>query len=217
MLLDTRFTDQFVNRHIGIDQESEKQMLELLGLNTLSELIQETIPASIRLTESLNLPRSSSEYRFINEFKKMAQKNKVFRSFIGQGYHNTITPPVILRNILENPGWYTAYTPYQAEIAQGRLEALINFQTTVIDLTGMEMANASLLDEATAAAEAMSLLFANRKGKKKKSANKFLVSKGVHPQTIEVLLTRSAPIVAIAVIVDENNLADPYSRCGEGC
>jgi glycine dehydrogenase len=192
-------------------------MLKDLKVTSLDELIDQTIPKNIRLKKELNLPTPISEYKFIKDFKELASKNKVFRSFIGQGYSNTITPPVILRNILENPGWYTAYTPYQAEIAQGRLEALINYQTMICDLTGMEIANASLLDEATAAAEAMTMLFANRKGNKKKTANLFLVSKSVHPQTIEVLKTRALPVGIELEIVEDEKLSSKQDLFGERC
>ncbi|MFY0685935.1 MAG: aminomethyl-transferring glycine dehydrogenase [Cyclobacteriaceae bacterium] len=193
MNINLNHRDSFEERHNGPSPSEVAQMLDYVGVDDLDELIDQTIPQSIRLTKSLNLPSATSEYTYINELRKLASENKVANSFIGQGYYDTIVPPVVLRNILENPGWYTAYTPYQAEIAQGRLEALINYQTMVIDLTGMEMANASLLDEATAAAEAMSMLFGGRKGAKKKS-NKFLVDQHVFPQTLDVLLSRSIPI-----------------------
>ena len=217
MKLNTNYTDRFVERHIGIGKEQEKEMLAAVNVSSLDELIDQTIPKTIRLKSDLNLPESISEYKFLNRFKSLAQKNQVFRTFIGQGYYNTITPPVILRNVLENPGWYTAYTPYQAEIAQGRLEALINYQTMVTDLTGMEITNASLLDEATAAAEAMSMLFANRKGAKKKSANLFLVSSGVHPQTIDVLKTRAQPIGIEIEICPDDQISSKQDLFGERC
>jgi len=184
----------FADRHNGPNSESIKKMLEVIKADSLDKLIDETIPNGIRLDKPLNLSNSVSESDFLTEFKTLASQNKIFKSFIGMGYYDTLMPNVIKRNILENPGWYTAYTPYQAEIAQGRLEALINFQTVVSDLTGMELANASLLDEGTAAAEAMSMLHGQRKGKKRKGAEVFFVSELCHPQTIEVLQTRAEPI-----------------------
>jgi len=165
-------------------------MLAALGLGSLEELAAATVPENIRLGRLLDLGPALGEHQLIEELRTLAGDNQVLRSFIGQGYHDCITPPVILRNILENPGWYTAYTPYQAEISQGRLEALINFQTLVADLTGMDIANASLLDEATAAAEAMTL--AKRSAKSK--SNTFLVAGDTHPQTLEVLQSRAEPL-----------------------
>ncbi len=185
--------EQFINRHIGPDDAQREQMLETIGVSSLDQLIDETVPGNIRLGKALNLPDAVSEYEFLKNFKKLASKNKLFKSYIGMGYYDTIVPGVILRNIMENPGWYTAYTPYQAEIAQGRLEALINFQTVVIELTGLEIANASLLDEATAAAEAMGMFYASRKADKK-DANVFFVSDQCHPQTIDLLETRAIPL-----------------------
>ncbi len=168
-------------------------MLAHIGADSIEGLIAETIPEKIRLTEPLDLPAAKSEHEFLKDFRTLAQKNKVFRSCIGLGYYDCIVPGVIQRNILENPGWYTAYTPYQAEIAQGRLEALINFQTMVTDLTGMGLANASLLDEGTAAAEAMGMFFALRKGAKKQ-ARVFYVDEHTFPQTLDVLKNRAAPL-----------------------
>ncbi|MBT1704284.1 aminomethyl-transferring glycine dehydrogenase [Chryseosolibacter indicus] len=205
MKIDSHYTEKFESRHIGPDAQQTEEMLKTIGVASIDQLIDETIPSAIRLKKPLNLPKALSEFEFIQEFKKIASKNKVFKSFIGTGYYNTITPPVILRNILENPGWYTAYTPYQAEIAQGRLEALINYQTMVIDLTGMEIANASLLDEATAAAEALHLMYASRKASKK-AAHKFFVDQNTFPQTIDVLKTRSTPIGVELVIGDLTKL-----------
>ena len=192
-------TDSFLKRHLGPNSGAIQQMLETLGFSDLNALIDRTIPPSIRLNRSLKLPAAKSEYAALAQLKEIASKNQIFRSFIGMGYSNCITPPAIQRNILENPGWYTAYTPYQAEIAQGRLEALLNFQTMVIDLTGMEIANASLLDEATAAAEAMSMSYGVSKAKK---ANAFFVSKDCHPQTIDVVKTRALPL-GIEIIVGD--------------
>ncbi len=178
-------------------------MLKKIGASSIDELIDQTIPAAIRLKKPLNLPVGLSEYQYHKHLRGIAAKNKVFKTYIGLGYYGTIVPPVNQRNILENPGWYTAYTPYQAEIAQGRLEALLNFQTMLMDLTGMEIANASLLDEATAAAEAMSMLYNHRSREAiAQGANKFFVSHECYPQTIDLLKTRSAPMGIELVIGD---------------
>ena len=182
--------EEFLARHIGIDAADEARMLPVIGSATRAELIDGIVPAAIRRAKPMRLPAPVTEAEALAELKAMASKNKVFKSFIGQGYYGTHTPGVILRNVLENPAWYTAYTPYQAEISQGRMEALLNFQTMVCDLTGMAIANASMLDEATAAAEAMTL--AKRSVKSK--SNVFLVSGDCHPQTIEVIKTRAAPL-----------------------
>ncbi|NBC25354.1 MAG: aminomethyl-transferring glycine dehydrogenase [Bacteroidetes bacterium] len=201
----------FANRHIGPTNQEIEEMLAESDVDSIDQLIGETIPEKIRLRQPLDLPPALSEDEYIDTIRSIATKNKVFKSFIGMGYHETITPNVILRNVLENPGWYTAYTPYQAEIAQGRLQALLNFQTVVTDLTGMEIANASLLDEATAAAEAISMLHGRRKGRKRKEANTFFVSSNCHPQTISVLINRMAPL-GIELTVDsiENlDVTDP--------
>ncbi|GGE09864.1 aminomethyl-transferring glycine dehydrogenase [Psychroflexus salis] len=188
-------TNLFASRHIGVRPDELREMLDSIDAESIGQLIFETIPNDIQLDRELNLPPALNEYEFANHIQLLAQKNKIYKSYIGLGYHEAIVPAVIQRNVLENPGWYTAYTPYQAEIAQGRLEALLNFQTMISDLTQMELANASLLDEATAAAEAMSLLFAVRsKAKKKAKANKFFVSNEVLPQTLALLQTRSTPI-----------------------
>lgn len=192
-------TDTFVKRHIGPNTDEIEQMLKVLGFSTLDKLIEKTVPAAIRLTQPLQLPEAQSESAALAQLKSIASKNQIFRSFIGMGYYDCITPPVIGRNILENPGWYTAYTPYQAEIAQGRLEALLNFQTMIIELTGLEIANASLLDEGTAAAEAMSMSY----GLSKNKANAFFVSSSCHPQTIEVVKTRAIPL-GIEIIVEDH-------------
>ncbi|MDH5476462.1 MAG: aminomethyl-transferring glycine dehydrogenase [Cyclobacteriaceae bacterium] len=202
MNINVHTIEKFENRHNGSTKAETQEMLEKVKVNSINELIDQTIPASIQLEQPLNLPKAKSEFEFLSDFKKIASKNSVFTSYIGMGYYNTITPGVIQRNILENPGWYTAYTPYQAEIAQGRLEALINFQTMVIDLTGMEIANASLLDEGTAAAEAMSMFYGARKGAKKKVAHKLFVDINTFPQTIDVLKTRSLPM-GIELVIDE--------------
>lgn len=201
MKIDLRYQEKFESRHNAPDSHQIDEMLRVTNAASMEELISQTIPANIRLKKALNLPPAKSEYEFLNAFKAIASRNKILKTFIGTGYYNTITPGVILRNILENPGWYTAYTPYQAEIAQGRLEALINFQTMIIDLTGMEIANASLLDEGTAAAEAMHLLYASRKGARK-NATRFLVDQHVFPQTMDVLLTRSKPLGIELVVGD---------------
>lgn len=202
--------DIFEYRHHGKVDDATLTKLQKIGVSSIDELIDQTVPKSIRLEESIKLPEPLTEQAFLSETKELASKNKVFKSLIGQGYYGTKTPTVIQRNILENPGWYTAYTPYQAEVAQGRLEALINFQTMVIDLTGMEIANASLLDEGTAASEAMSMLAGLRKGHKK-SANKFFVDASVFDQTLEILQTRSLPIGIEIVTGDFNDLdlSDP--------
>ncbi len=185
----------FESRHIGPNASETAHMLNAIGVNSLDELIDKTIPASIRRTDSMKIAPALSEYEYLQHIRTIASKNKVYKTYIGLGYYNTITPSVILRNIFENPGWYTAYTPYQAEIAQGRLEALLNFQTMVMDLTGMKLANASLLDEATAASEAMHMFYAMRsRDQVKANANVLFVSEKCFPQTIELLQTRSAPL-----------------------
>src|SRR6266567_1576103 len=181
--------DSFVHRHIGPNQQEIDAMLAKVGFEDLDALIDAAIPKNIRLDRRLDLPEAKSEREALAELSALAKENKVARSFIGAGYSDCITPPVIQRNVLENPGWYTAYTPYQAEIAQGRLEALLNFQTMVIDLTALEIANASLLDEATAAAEAMTMSYA-LKGRQGKEV--FLVASECHPQTIDVVKTRAS-------------------------
>ncbi len=188
-------TDSFALRHIGPRENDVPEMLETIGVKSLDQLIFETVPDDILLKKALNLDTAMSEQEYLEHITELSTKNKIFKTYIGLGYHQSNTPPVIQRNILENPGWYTAYTPYQAEIAQGRLEALLNFQTVITDLTGMEIANASLLDESTAAAEAMALLFAVReKEKKNNDASKFFVSEEILPQTLALLQTRSEPI-----------------------
>src|SRR5215468_8229139 len=178
----------FVPRHIGPTPSDVAAMLELLGYDSLDALIDATVPAGIRLGRPLAIHQSMSEHDALENLRNIAKRNQVTRSYLGLGYYDCITPPVIQRNVLENPGWYTAYTPYQAEIAQGRLEALLNFQTMVMDLTGLEIANASLLDEGTAAAEAMAMAYAVH-GKPGKET--FFVSSECHPQTIDVVKTRA--------------------------
>ena len=201
-------TNSFQLRHIGPNEKEQKQMLHTIGVDSLSQLIDQTIPNDIRLTTSLKLEAPISEYEYLNHIEKLSKKNKVFKSYIGLGYHEAVLPSVIKRNILENPGWYTAYTPYQAEIAQGRLEALLNYQTMVCDLTGMELANASLLDESTAAAEAMALLYDVReRHQKKANVHKFFVSDEILPQTLSVLQTRATPI-GIELIVGNHQEFD---------
>jgi glycine dehydrogenase len=194
-------TDQFVNRHNGSSVNDVQDMLKAIHAPTLDALIDQTLPAAIRLKKPLNLPDGLSEQAYLQHLRSIAAKNKLYKTYIGLGYYDTILPPVILRNVLENPGWYTAYTPYQAEIAQGRLEALLNFQTMVIDLTGMEIANASLLDEATAAAEAMTMLH-NLRPRDALDKNCFFVSHECFPQTIELLKTRARPLGIELVIGD---------------
>ena len=166
---------KFSERHIGITKKDEKVMIDYLGVQNLDHLIEETIPLEIKSTSKLNLDDEMSESQFSNHIYSLSQKNKYFKNYIGLGYNEAILPPVIQRNILENPGWYTAYTPYQAEVAQGRLEALLNYQTAICDMTGMELSNASLLDESTSAAEAMSMLFGTRsRDQIKNNINKFI-------------------------------------------
>jgi glycine dehydrogenase len=188
-------TDSFLQRHLGPGEDDLEKMLSAIGLKSLDQLIDETIPASIRLSGDLDLPEGMSEYEYLGHIRELGKKNKLFKTYIGLGYYGTITPPVIQRNILENPGWYTSYTPYQAEISQGRLEALLNFQTMIADLTGLPIANASLLDEATAAAEAMIMAFNSRPRELvKRNASKFFVSANIFPQTLEVIHTRAIPL-----------------------
>lgn len=190
MKLNADYQEQFQSRHIAPNEADTAKMLKIIGVSSLDELIAQTIPDRIRLKKPLDLPPAKSEFDYLTTLKQTSLKNKVFKSFIGKGYYDVIVPGVIQRNILENPGWYTQYTPYQAEIAQGRLQALLNFQTMVIDLTGMEIANASLLDEGTAAAEAMFMQYSTRKNN---AANVFFVSEELFPQTIDILKTRSEP------------------------
>lgn len=199
-------TDAFALRHIGPRENDLQHMFKTIGIETLDQLIYETLPDDIRLKQDLDLEPALTEYEYLNHIQALGNQNKVFKSYIGMGYHPTIVPAVIQRNIFENPGWYTAYTPYQAEIAQGRLEAILNYQTTVIELTGMEIANASLLDEGTSAAEAMALLFDVRsRDQKKNNVCKFFVSEEILPQTLSVLQTRSTPIGVELVVGNHEN------------
>ena len=196
-------TDSFERRHIGISEEDEKQMLSRIGASSLDQLIDETIPEKIRISKELDIPDAQSEFEYLNELKKLASKNKLYKNFIGQGYYGTITPSPLLRNIFQNPGWYTQYTPYQAEISQGRLEALLNFQTMVCDLTGMPLANASLLDEGTAAAEAMGMFYGiKNKRKTDTPINKLFVDVNVFAQTLDVIHSRALPL-GIDVVLGE--------------
>ena len=201
-------TDAFALRHIGPRESDLNHMFKTIGVENLDQLIYETIPDDIRLKNDLNLDAPMTEYEYLSHIQELGQKNKLFKSYIGLGYHPTIVPAVIQRNIFENPGWYTAYTPYQAEIAQGRLEAILNFQTMVMELTGMEIANASLLDEGTAAAEAMALLYDVRtRDQKKNNTCKFFVSEEILPQTLSVLQTRSTPI-GVELVVGNHETFD---------
>ena len=195
-------SDAFVHRHIGPTPEAIQEMVATLGVSTLDRLIEQAVPAQIRMQTPLKLEAARSEHELLNQLQTIASKNQIFRSFIGMGYYRCLTPPVIQRNILENPSWYTQYTPYQAEIAQGRLEALLNFQTMVADLTGLDIANASLLDEGTAAAEAMTMSYNLCKEKRGKA---FFIANNCHPQTIEVVCSR-ADSLGIETIV-----GDPFT------
>lgn len=201
-------TKGFASRHIGPRANDMQEMLKAVGAKDIEQLLYETFPDTIRLEKDLELDSAFTEYEYLSHITALGEKNKVFKSLIGLGYNEAIVPAVIQRNIFENPGWYTAYTPYQAEIAQGRLEALLNFQTTVIELTGMEIANASLLDESTASAEAMALLFDVRtREQKKNNVNKFFVSEEILPQTLSVLQTRSTPL-GIELVVGNHQAFD---------
>jgi glycine dehydrogenase len=195
-------TGEFIQRHIGPQPVDIDRMLRVLGVASLDELIDRTVPAAIQIKQPLAIETVQSEYTILNKLKQIASKNQIFRSYIGMGYANCITPTVIQRNILENPGWYTQYTPYQPEISQGRLEALLNYQTVIMDLTGMAIANASLLDEGTAAAEAMSMSY----GIQKTKFNTFWISEACHPQTIDVIKTRAIPLGIEVVVGDHKNI-----------
>jgi glycine dehydrogenase len=194
-------SNEFQGRHIGT-LGSEAAMLEVIGEKSVDALVDKTVPEAIRLQAPLNVPDALSEAALLQHLHELSQKNEVFKTYIGQGYYDTHTPSVILRNIFENPGWYTQYTPYQAEISQGRLESLLNYQTMVTDLTGLPIANASLLDEATAAAEAMNLLFHNVNKSDVAQAPKFFVDAQVFPQVVDVVVTRATPLNIEVVIGD---------------
>ena len=202
--MNTEHDESFVSRHIGPNPDETKAMLDVIGVSSLDDLINQTVPEPIRLTKEMNLPPALSEYDVLKEMKSNASKNKVYKSYIGMGYYGCITPTVIQRNILENPSWYTQYTPYQAEIAQGRLEALLNYQTMISDLTALPVANASLLDEGTAAAEAMHMFYASQTDAKR---NRFFVSQNCFPQTIDILKTRANPI-GIKIVVGDHTKFD---------
>ena len=187
--------DNFVSRHNGPREHEIDLMLKTIGVSSLDQLVEETVPTRIRLKKPITLPEKISEFEYLNKIRDIAAKNKIYRTYIGLGFYNTITPPVIQRNILENPSWYTPYTPYQAEISQGRLEALLNFQTMVMDLTGMQLANASLLDEATAAAEAMTMMYNSRsRSAVQNGANVLFVDSNIFPQNLDVIKTRARPL-----------------------
>ena len=206
----------FSSRHIGINKEQKKYILDSLGLDSMEQLISETIPKNIRLKKDLDLEKALSENEFLTHIEKLSKKNKNYKSFIGLGYNQSVTPSVIKRNILENPSWYTAYTPYQAEIAQGRMEALLNYQTIICDLTGMELSNASLLDESTSAAEAMTMLYSSRsREQKKENVKKFFVSNDALAQTISLIETRAEPLGIEVVIgkLDEFNFSNDFYGC----
>jgi glycine dehydrogenase len=206
-------TDSFVLRHLGPRENEVKEMIKTIGVSSLEELIDKTVPTDIRLKNELNLPKAVSEFEYLRAVQLLSNKNKLFKNYIGLGYHPTVLPGVIQRNILENPGWYTAYTPYQAEISQGRLEALLNYQTIISDLTGLPLANSSLLDEGTAAAEAMIMFFNTRsRNQKEEEVNEFFVSEELLPQTISVLKTRATPLGIKLVIGNHNtfNFSNSY-------
>jgi glycine dehydrogenase len=196
---------EFIARHIGPNEHETEQMLKTIGVNSLDELIDKTIPVSIRNRAPLGLQKPVSEYEYLTSLKAIASKNKVYKSYIGQGYFNTIVPSVILRNVFENPGWYTQYTPYQAEISQGRLESLLNFQTMVSDLTALPLTNASLLDEGTSAAEAMAMFFHHINKTDDIKQPKFFVDDNVYAQTKDILITRATPIGIELIFGDYKN------------
>ena len=202
-------TNNFARRHNGPQPAEVEKMLKVIGVSTLDELIDKTIPEKIRFKQPLDLPEGMNEYEYFTMLKSLAAKNKMYNSYIGQGYYNTIVPAVLQRNILENPGWYTSYTPYQAEISQGRLETLFTFQTMVCSMTAMPLANASLLDEATACAEAMLMFFASRSRQQQKdNVCKFFVSQDLFPQSIDVIKTRALPRGIEVVVASEDTTLD---------
>src|ERR1700730_13890980 len=202
-------SNEFATRHIGPNEQETNQMLKTIGLRSLDELIDKTIPDAIRNRQPLHVTSPASEFEYLSELQQVAAKNKIFKSYIGQGYYDTITPGVILRNVFENPGWYTQYTPYQAEIAQGRLESLLNFQTMVSDLTGLPLANAALPDEGPAAAEAMTMFF-NLKNKDHDHVTtpKFFVDSNIFAQTKDIMLTQAQPI-GIQLVTGDYRAARP--------
>ena len=193
MTLFDQQSNEFISRHIGPNEKDTSEMLKTIGVASIDELVKKTVPATIRMNHELNIPAAMSEHEYLGHIKEISLKNKLFSNYIGQGYYDTITPSVILRNVFENPGWYTQYTPYQAEISQGRLESLLNFQTMVSDLTALPIANASLLDEATAAAEAMTMFFNFLNKQDHVERHRFFVDSEIFPQTKDVLLTRAIP------------------------
>jgi len=205
-------SNEFHGRHIGPNTNDTQAMLSTIGVGSMEELINKTVPDAIRLKESLDIPDAISEFEYLSALKQVAAKNKLYRTYIGQGYYGTITPSVILRNIFENPGWYTQYTPYQAEISQGRLESLLNYQTMISDLTGLPISNASLLDEGTAAAEAMAMIFNQVNKADQISKPKLFVDQHVFPQTIDILITRAEPLGIVIEIGDyaSANLDENY-------
>ena len=205
-------SERFQHRHIGINAEEEKIMLAKIGVKSLDELIDQTIPQNIRLQSGLNLPEALSEHEYAEEMALMASKNRICASYIGMGWYDTVCPAPIFRNVFENPVWYTSYTPYQAEISQGRLEALMNFQTMVSELTGLPLSNCSLLDEATAGAEAAAMMHALRsRDQVKNGANKLFVDKNIFPQTLAVINTRAVP-QGIEVVVGDYKVFDINSE-----
>ena len=214
MSLFNQQSNEFHGRHIGPNEKETAAMLETIGMDSLETLISKTIPDSIRIKENLEIPAAISEFEYLTELKKVAAKNKLFKTYIGQGYYGTITPSVILRNVFENPGWYTQYTPYQAEISQGRLESLLNYQTMVADLTGLPISNASLLDEATAAAEAMAMVFNQVNKTDHITKPNFFVDQHLFPQTIDVLITRAEPIGIVIVMGDFKTATIDETYCG---